>query len=68
MEEKYILSKNEYEIFKQFSIKMAPATQKDYLSKIILLKDVADTNNLLEITKDECKEFMSFVEEEYPKL
>ena len=53
MDKDYILNDKEYEIFKQFSIKMTQNTKKDYLSKIILFKDITKSNDLLEITKNE---------------
>ena len=65
MDKDYILNDKEYEIFKQFSIKMTQNTKKDYLSKIILFKDITKSNDLLEITKNECKDFMEYVEQEY---
>ena len=65
MEQKYILTKEEYEIFQVFSIKMTPSTKKDYLSKIILLKDFTKIENLLDITKNECKDFIEYIEEKY---
>ena len=65
MEEKYILNDKEYEIFQSFSIKMEPNTKKDYLSKIILLKEFTKVENLLEVTKNECRDFISYIEEEY---
>ena len=40
MEKNLILTNEEYEIFQKFSIKMTPTTKKDYLSKIILFKEV----------------------------
>lgn len=65
MENNCILSKREFEIFKLFSIRMEPATKKDYLSKIILFKEKMEIEDLLEITKDECRDFILFTEEEY---
>ncbi len=65
MEENYILSNKEYEIFQLFSIKMTPATKKDYLSKIILFKESSKVEDLLEVTKNECRDFISSIEEEY---
>lgn len=67
MDNNYILSEKEFEIFKLFSIKMTPATKKDYLSKIILFKKETEVEDLLEVTKNECRDFMSFVEEQYAK-
>lgn len=67
MDNNYILSEKEFEIFKLFSIKMTPSTQKDYLSKIILFKEKTNMKDLLEVTKDECSDFISFIEEEYAK-
>ena len=67
MDNNYILTEQEFEIFKLFSIKMAPSTQKDYLSKIILFKEKTNMKDLLEVTKDECRDFISFIEEEYAK-
>lgn len=65
MEENYILSNKEYEIFQLFSIKMTPSTKKDYLSKIILFKESSKVEDLLEVTKNECRDFISSIEEEY---
>lgn len=61
----YILSEKEFEIFQLFSIKMAPATKKDYLSKIILFKEKSNVESLLEVTKNECDDFIVFIEEEF---
>ncbi len=61
----YILSEKEFEIFQIFSIKMAPATKKDYLSKIILFKEKSNVESLLEVTKNECDDFIVFIEEEF---
>lgn len=65
MDNNYILSEREFEIFQLFSIKMAPATKKDYLSKIILFKEKTEVEDLLEVTKNECGDFIAFTEEEY---
>lgn len=65
MDNNYILSDKEFEIFQLFSIKMTPATKKDYLSKIILFKEHTQVEDLLEVTKNECSDFISFIEEEY---
>ena len=65
MDKDYILSDEEYKIFQIFSIKMTPNTKKDYLSKIILFKDITKTENLLDVDKNECKDFMEYVESEY---
>lgn len=65
MDNNYILSEREFEIFQLFSIKMTPATKKDYLSKIILFKEKTEVEDLLEVTQNECRDFMSFTEEEY---
>ena len=46
MDKDYILNDKEYEIFKQFSIKMTQNTKKDNLSKIILFKDITKSNDL----------------------
>ena len=65
MDNSYILSEREFEIFKLFSIKMRPATKKDYFSKIILFKEKTNVEDLLEVTKNECRDFISFIEDEY---
>lgn len=65
MDNNYISSEREFEIFQLFSIKMAPATKKDYLSKIILFKEKTEVEDLLEVTKNECGDFIAFTEEEY---
>ena len=65
MDNNYILSEREFEIFQLFSIKMTPATKKDYLSKIILFKEKTEVEDLLEVTKNECGDFIAFIEEEY---
>lgn len=65
MDNSYILSEREFEIFKLFSIKMTPATKKDYFSKIILFKEKTNVEDLLEVTKNECRDFISFIEDEY---
>lgn len=65
MDNNYILSEREFEIFQLFSIKMIPATKKDYLSKIILFKEKTEVEDLLEVTQNECRDFILFTEEEY---
>lgn len=65
MDNNYILSEREFEIFQLFSIKMIPATKKDYLSKIILFKEKIEVEDLLEVTQNECRDFILFTEEEY---
>ncbi|WP_434796775.1 tyrosine-type recombinase/integrase [Terrisporobacter vanillatitrophus] len=65
MDNSYILSESEFEIFKLFSMKMTPATKKDYFSKIILFKEKTNVEDLLEVTKNECRDFVSFIEDEY---
>lgn len=65
MDNDYILSEKEFEIFQLFSVKMVPSTKKDYLSKIILFKEKCNVEDLLEVTKNECSDFISFIEEEY---
>ena len=45
MDNNYILSEREFEIFQSFSIKMKPATKKDYLSKIILFKEKTEVED-----------------------
>ena len=65
MDNNYILNEREFEIFQLFSIKMTPATKKDYLSKIILFKEKMKIEDLLEVTKNECRDFISFIETEY---
>ena len=67
MDNNYILSEKEFEIFQLFSIKMTPSTKKDYLSKIILFKEKTQVQDLLEVTKNECRDFILFIEEEYAK-
>ncbi len=61
----YILTRKEFEIFQSFSIKMTPATQKDYLSKIILFKEKSNVDDLLEVGRHECRDFILFIEKEY---
>lgn len=65
MDNSYILSEREFEIFELFSTKMTPATKKDYFSKILLFKEKTKVDDLLEVTKNECRDFISFVEDEY---
>ena len=65
MENNHILTNEEFEIFKKFSIKMTPNTKKDYLSKVILFKEVIKVDNILDVTKDDCKNFIEFIEDEY---
>lgn len=65
MDKDLILTKEEYDIFEQFSIKMAPSTKKDYLSKIILFKGFIKIDNLVDVTKEECRDFINFIEEKY---
>lgn len=67
MDQEFILTKEEYEIFQLFSIKMAPSTKKDYLSKIISFKEFLKIENLLEVTKNECRDFIEYIEDEYAK-
>ena len=55
MENNHILTNEEFEIFQKFSIKMTPNTKKDYLSKVILFKEVIKVDNILDVTKDDCK-------------
>ena len=45
MENNHILTNEEFEIFQKFSIKMTPNTKKDYLSKVILFKEVIKVVN-----------------------
>lgn len=65
MENNHILTNEEFEIFQKFSIKMTPNTKKDYLSKVILFKEVIKVDNILDVTKDDCKNFIEFIEDEY---
>lgn len=65
MSNNYILSQKEFEIFELFSIKMKPSTKNDYLSKIILFKEKTEIDDLIEVTKNECSDFISSIEEEY---
>ena len=65
MDNNYILSQSEFQIFQLFSVKMAPTTKKDYLSKIILFKETVNMEDLLEVTQNECRDFILFIEEEY---
>ena len=65
MENNHILTNEEFEIFQKFSIKMTPNTKKDYLSKVILFKEVIKVDNILVVTKDDCKNFIEFIEDEY---
>lgn len=65
MDNNYILSEAEFKIFELFSIKMTPPTKKDYLSKIILFKEKINVQSLLEVTKNDCRDFVLFIEEEY---
>ena len=58
MENNHILTNEEFEIFQKFSIKMTPNTKKDYLSKVILFKEVIKVDNILDVTKDDCKNFI----------
>ena len=44
---------------------MTPNTKKDYLSKVILFKEVIKVDNILDVTKDDCKNFIEFIEDEY---
>ncbi|MEG0050660.1 MAG: tyrosine-type recombinase/integrase [Terrisporobacter sp.] len=67
MEKNYILTNEEYEIFQIFSIKMTPSTKKDYLSKVLLFKDFTKIESLLDATKEECREFINYIEEEFAK-
>ena len=67
MDQESILTKEEYEIFQIFSIKMTPSTKKDYLGKIIFFKDFIKVENLLEVTKNECRDFVEHIQEEYAK-
>ena len=64
-ENNQILTNEEFEIFQKFSIKMTPNTKKDYLSKVILFKEVIKVDNILDVTKDDCKNFIEFIEDEY---
>ena len=65
MENNHILTNEEFEIFQKFSIKMTPNTKKDYLSKVILFKEVIKVDNILDVTKEDCKNFIEFIEDEY---
>ena len=65
MENNHILTHEEFEIFQKFSIKMTPNTKKDYLSKVILFKEVIKVDNILDVTKEDCKNFIEFIEDEY---
>ena len=65
MENNHILTNEEFEIFQKFSIKMTPNTKIDYLSKVILFKEVIKVDNILDVTKDDCKNFIEFIEDEY---
>lgn len=65
MENNHILTNEEFEIFQKFSIKMTPNTKKDYLSKVILFKEVIKVDNILDVTKDDCKNFIEFIEDKY---
>ena len=67
MDQESILTKEEYEIFQIFSIKMTPSTKKDYLGKMIFFKDFIKIENLLEVTKNECRDFVEHIQEEYAK-
>ncbi|MDB8793702.1 tyrosine-type recombinase/integrase [Romboutsia sp. 1001216sp1] len=57
----------EYEIFKNFSKKLNPATRHDYLSKIIAFKEFIDDKELLYADKEDCQKFIDNVKENYAK-
>lgn len=57
----------EYEIFKNFSKKLNPATRHDYLSKIIAFKEFIDDKELLYVDKEDCQKFIDNVKENYAK-
>lgn len=57
----------EYEIFKNFSKKLNPATKHDYLSKIIAFKEFIDDKELLYVDKEDCQKFIDNVKENYAK-
>ena len=67
MENNHILTNEEFEIFQKFSIKMTPNTKKDYKKTMSDqgLKEVIKVDNILDVTKDDCKNFIEFIEDEY---
>lgn len=65
--ENILLNEYEYEIFKEFSKKHNPNTRHDYLSKVILFKEFIKNKDLLDITKEDCSNFIDFVRDNYAK-
>ena len=53
MENNKVLEDIEYEVFKDFSKKLAPTTKHDYLSKIILFKKFLDEKELVYANKED---------------
>ena len=62
-----ILNQNEYDIFLEFSKKLNPPTKHDYLSKIVLFKEISEVEDLIDIDKDNCEKFIVEVQCKYAK-
>ncbi|MCR8745086.1 tyrosine-type recombinase/integrase [Romboutsia lituseburensis] len=61
------LDEYEYEVFKDFSKKLNPATKHDYLSKVIAFKEFIDDKDLLYADKEDCTKFMEHIKDNYAK-
>ncbi|MGL5753127.1 MAG: tyrosine-type recombinase/integrase [Paraclostridium sp.] len=67
MSDKYFLNEYEIEIFNEFSKKMRPATKHDYLGKIILFREFLGGKELINVDKNDCKNFIEEVTSNYAK-
>lgn len=61
------LEYNEYEIFNNFSRKLNPNTQHDYLSKVILFKEYIGDKDLVYADKEDCTRFIEDIQNKYAK-
>ncbi|MEL0838853.1 tyrosine-type recombinase/integrase [Clostridioides difficile] len=62
-----ILDDYEYETFNVFSTKLNPNTKHDYLSKVILFKEFLKGKELIYATKEDCKNFVDYIQTKYAK-